>query len=58
MSKLRIYMYIFIYTYIFDNINSGEDIFNFFVTQQDYDKKLLQMEFEISADYVLMFRNN
>ena len=35
----------------FDNINSGENIYNFFVTQQDAMKKLLKIEFDFSDDY-------
>ena len=35
----------------FDNINSGENIYNFFFTQQDAMKKLLKIEFDFSDDY-------
>ena len=32
----------------FDNINSGESIFDFIASRQDYDEKLLQIEFNYS----------
>ena len=34
----------------FDNVNSGESIFDFTAAQQDYNKKLLQIEFSYSDD--------
>ena len=35
----------------FQNVNSGESIFDFFAAQQDYNKKLLQIELSCSEDY-------
>ena len=35
----------------FDNVNSEESILDFIAAQQDYDKKLLQIEFNYSVDY-------
>ena len=36
---------------LFDNVNSGESVFDFTAAQQDYNKKLLQIEFSYSDDY-------
>ena len=35
----------------FDNVNSNESIYNFFLTQQDETKKLLKIELDFSDDY-------
>ena len=43
----------------FNNVNTNESIYDFFLDQQDLIKKLLQMEFSMSVDYdeyILEFR--
>ena len=35
----------------FDNVNSNESIYNFFLTQQDETKKLSKIELDFNDDY-------
>ena len=37
--------------YFFDNVNSRDSIYNFFLNQQDEKKKLLKEEFGFSSEY-------